>query len=220
MRRIPEQHGGKQCQRQSTAHPKLPAQQKAPRFGQQKQPNHQAKPQQRRRIFGQQRAPCDSARHQPPARITAAMRPRHGPKCRHPEEQQGRIGGHGHGAKGGKQRRIHQRRRPRTSAAPRKQVFRRPRQHQGTDKERHWPQKPHAQGAFPGHGRAQPDEDRDHWRMVQIAGLHIARPDPVISLIWGERQDRRQHQAQCCQRNQRYQPGVHFARQTSVAETA
>ena len=56
--------------------------------------------------------------------------------------------------------------------------------------------------------------------MVQIARLQIARPNPVISLIRGKRQDRRQDQAQTRQRNKRNQPRVHLARQTKVAETA
>ena len=51
--------------------------------------------------------------------------------------------------------------------------------------------RPHAERPITQQRRAQPNEDRDHGWMVQISRLQIARPDPVISLIRGKRQDRR-----------------------------
>ena len=77
----------------------------------------------------------------------------------------------------------------------------------------------------PASERAEADPQRDHRRMVGIAGRQGARPDPVIGLVRRQRDRCGDDQAQQCQRDERGQRPAcddrpHRARQTSVAETA
>ena len=137
-----------------------------------------------------------------------------------PEEQQRRVRRHHHRADAEQQRGVQQRSGGDPRAPARQQPFRRIGQQHGAERRRERPQQPDAERPLPGQRGARPNPQRHHRRMIEIAGRQGVRPHPVIGLVGRQRQHSRHDQPQQGHRRQGGGGKPHFARQTSVAETA
>ena len=183
MRRVPVQHRQEQRQRQQRRQPGPGRPQPgAPRAGCQ-QPAGKSGAGEEGGVFAVQRRADRQPGRQPPGAARGRERARQCGQRQGPEEQQRRIGGHGHAADREQQGGVHRHAGDdcafgamiRTA-----EVGGRGGEQQRSGRGRERSEQTHPQRTVAAQPGAEPDPQRHHRRMVEIAGGQGPRPDPVV----------------------------------------
>ena len=192
--------GRKQQERDEAAEIEPRRDQPAPQFGNGNQPDQDRRPKEQRGVFRQQRATGRGADRQPPRAASGLQYLGEREQQEARSHQQRRVRRHDHGADGGHQRDVQEKRRSRGHPPAAKQdergLIHRP-AHRQRQQDRH---QPHAQFGIARNQGPEPDHHGDHRRMIVVTAGEMLRPHPVIGFVEG---DRRVGGGDQAQRNQR-----------------